>query len=225
MNFIQRHSLETSVEDLRGVAEALPDRRRGRSTRAMGPGSIRPPPRLSYGGVCPVPTGDRPSGFEWWLENALALGRLGDVPCDSITVGSGGRRRWRGRGTELARIDACSSARRGESSVLVVRGEGGVVRRHARRRGQRARGLRILRARGEDPDGDDPFAARRALLAGLHGACRRRAPPRTADPRTSRSTATSADDAAGALDLLVRTAETPLLVLVDEAHLLDDASF
>ena len=82
------------------------------------------------------------------------------MPCDSI-MRARTRRRSVGRGAELARIDAAlASARRGESSVLVVRGEGGVGKTALLdAAAERARGLRILRARGEDPDGDDPFAA------------------------------------------------------------------
>jgi hypothetical protein len=138
-----------------------------------------------------------------------------------------------GRGAELARIDAAlASARRGESSVLVVRGEGGVGKTALLDAAvERARGLRILRARGEDPDGDDPFAAVAGLCRPLADGIGALSPPRAAamaailEPLADGRLGDRYAAYAGALDLLVRTAEeTPLLVLVDEAHLLDDAS-
>ena len=176
--------------------------------------------------------------FGRWLENALALGGLGG---SARAAGSPERRarpqasgRLIGRDAELGRIDvALTSARRGESAVLVLRGDAGIGKTALlRAASKRARGLRVLCTSGEDAaDLEPPFA-------GLADLCRplapmlERLPPQRADavaailgPRSGGPKLDRFAAHAGAFDLLVAVAaETPLLVLVDDAHLLDDAS-
>ena len=228
---IQCH-LETSVEDLREWLRYFPDTV-GTFNARHGPGSID---RLldDYAAFVPFLQETGRQVFGRWLENALALGGLGGT-VRAVRLHHAGEDAAAlvGRGAELARIDAAlASARRGESSVLVVRGEGGVGKTALLdAAAERARGLRILRARGEDPDGDDPFAAVAELCRPLADGIGALSPPRAAamaailEPLADGHLGDRYAAYAGALDLLVRTAEeTPLLVLVDEAHLLDDAS-
>jgi tetratricopeptide (TPR) repeat protein len=96
----------------------------------------------------------------------------------------------------------------------------------------RARGLRVLRASGEDnPDIEHPFAGLAEIcrpLAGEIGRLSQQRAVATAAILDSGSDARMGDrfaTYAGAFDLLVESAATtPMLVLVDDAHLLDDAS-
>jgi len=230
---IQCH-LEPSVEDIQEWLTYFPDTVVTFNAR-HGPGSID---RFleDYAGFLPLLHETGRQVFGRWLENALALGGLrGTVRAvrGHRAARTNSSAALVGRGRELARIDAAlASARRGESSVLVLRGEGGVGKTALLdAAAERARGLRVLRARGDDPDGDDPFAAVAELCRPLADRIGRLSPSRASavgailEPLADGRIADRFAAYAGALDLLVRTAEeTPLLVLVDEAHLLDDAS-
>jgi GMP synthase-like glutamine amidotransferase/DNA-binding CsgD family transcriptional regulator len=230
---IQCH-LEPSVEDIRQWLALFPDTVEMFEGR-HGEGSVE---RFleDYADFVPFlqETGRQVLGR--WLENALALGRLSGT----ARAASGRERAARegsgslvGRAAELARIDAAlASARRGESTVLVLRGEGGAGKTALLdAAAERARGLLVLRASGEDPDSDEPFAALADLCRPLADRLERLSPSRAdavaailypgADARIRDRYAAYA----GALDLLAETAaDAPVLVLVDEAHLLDDAS-
>jgi GMP synthase-like glutamine amidotransferase/tetratricopeptide (TPR) repeat protein len=176
--------------------------------------------------------------FGRWLENALALGGLGG----SVRA-AGGRARQAGlsdvaglvgRGAELARIAAAlASARRGESTTLVLRGDAGTGKTALLDAAVgRARGLRILRASGEDSaDTEEPFVGLADLCRPLADGIERLSPQRAEataailDPGTGALMGDRFAAYVGAFDLLVESAATtPLLVLVDDAHLLDDAS-
>jgi GMP synthase-like glutamine amidotransferase/DNA-binding CsgD family transcriptional regulator/tetratricopeptide (TPR) repeat protein len=175
--------------------------------------------------------------FGRWLEHALAFGGLGGA-AHAARAGNGragsqpsgglvGRRR------ELARIDAAlASARRGESAVLVLRGEGGAGKTALLDAADgRARGLLVLRARGEDADPEQPFAGLAEICRPLTERLDLLSPPRAEavvailDPKSGARFADRFALYAGALDLLSATAaDEPLVVLIDDAHLLDDAS-
>src|SRR3954452_5473797 len=230
---IQCH-LETSVEALREWLRYFPDTV-GTFNARHGPGSIDGF-LDDYAAFVPFLQETGRQVFGRWLENALALGGLGGT-ARAVRLHHAARGEdsaaFVGRGAELARVDAAlASARRGESSVLVVRGEGGAGKTALLdAAAERARGLRILRARGEDPDGDDPFAAMAELCRPLADGIVARSPPRPRavatmiEPRAGGRHVAGYAAYAACAGALVRTAEhTPLLVLVDEAHLLDDAS-
>jgi GMP synthase-like glutamine amidotransferase/DNA-binding CsgD family transcriptional regulator len=176
--------------------------------------------------------------FGRWLENALAHGGLG-----GSARAAGGRERRTGqltsgslvgRESELARIDAALAfARRGESAVLVLRGDAGIGKTALLdAAGARTRGLRVLRASGEDAAGTEhPFTALAELCRPLADGLERISPPRAEataailDPGSGARIRDRFAVYAGAFDLLVEAAaKTPLLILVDDAHLLDDAS-
>jgi GMP synthase-like glutamine amidotransferase/DNA-binding CsgD family transcriptional regulator/tetratricopeptide (TPR) repeat protein len=175
--------------------------------------------------------------FGRWLENALALGGLGGA----AHAARGGYRAAGprapgglvGRGAELARIDAAlASARRGESAVLVLRGEGGAGKTTLLDAAEaRARGLLVLRADGEDAETERPFAGLADICRPLRERLELLSPARAdavaavLDPESGARFADRFALYAGALDLLFATAaDTPLLVLIDDEHLLDDAS-
>src|SRR3954452_25111477 len=230
---IQCH-LETTAEDLREWLKCFPDTVPTFNAR-HGPGSIDGF-LDDYAAFVPFLQETGRQVFGRWLENALALGGLGGT-VRAVRLRHAARgadsAALVGRGAELARIDAAlASARRGESSVLVVRGEGGLGKTALLdAAAERARGLRVLRTRGEDADGDDPFAAMaefcRPLADGIGALPPSRAGAMAAilEPLADAHLGDRYAPYAAALDLLVRTAEhTPLLVLVDDAHVLDDAS-
>ena len=139
-----------------------------------------------------------------------------------------------GRDSERARIEsALTAARQGGSAVIVVRGEAGAGKTALLDDAvARARGLRVLRTRGADPDGEQRFAGLAELCEPLLGQLA--APARRAGggarlrarPRARRARAVDRYAVyAGMLDLLTAAAEeTPILVVVDDAHLLDEAS-
>jgi GMP synthase-like glutamine amidotransferase/DNA-binding CsgD family transcriptional regulator len=230
---IQCH-LETTAEDLREWLRCFPDTVPTFNAR-HGAGSIDGF-LDDYAAFVPSLQETGRQLFGRWLENALALGGLGGTArAVRLHHAAGGEdsAAFVGRGAELARIDAAlASARRGESSVLVIRGEGGVGKTALLdAAADRARGLHILRTRGDDPDGEEPFAAMAELCRPLADGIGALSPPRAVavaailEPLADGRLGDRYAAYAGALDLLVRAAEeTPLLVLVDEAHLLDDAS-
>ncbi len=140
------------------------------------------------------------------------------------------------REDERASIDAVlDQARAGASAALLLHGEAGIGKtallRYAGERA-RARGMRVIRARGIETESDIPFAGLSELLA-----------PLLADPglhvipdvqaRALAAALALADGAprdrftvpAAVLSLLAAAAErAPLLVLVDDAQWLDGAS-
>ena len=71
-----------------------------------------------------------------------------------------------GRDSERARIEsALAMARQGGSAVIVVRGEAGAGKTALLDDAvARARGLRVVRTRGADPEGEQPFAAVRGAV-------------------------------------------------------------
>src|SRR3954467_755951 len=233
---IQCH-LETTAEDLREWLKCFPDTVPTFNAR-HGPGSIDGF-LDDYAAFVPFLQETGRQVFGRWLENALALGGLGGTVRavrlrhagrGAGAAGGGGGGGGAGRAGIAA---ALASARRGESSVLVVRGEGGLGKTALLdAAADRARGLRVLRTRGDDPDGDDPFAAMAELCRPLADGIGALSPPRAGamaailEPLADGHLGDRYAPYAGALDLLLRTAEhTPLVVLVDDAHLLDDASF
>ncbi len=137
-----------------------------------------------------------------------------------------------GRQPELKRLNgALSAARRGESGVLIVRGEPGIGKSAllAQATGN-ARGLRVLTAAGVESESALPFAALSQLLhpvvdrldrlpapqAKALGGALALGPPSPGDPFTV---------SAGTLSLLAAAAEeAPLLAVVDDAHWLDASS-
>ena len=124
-------------------------------------------------------------------------------------------------------------AREGGSAVIVIRGEAGVGKTALLDYAvARAGGLRVLRARGGELEADQRFAALAELCRPLLGRLARLPEARAAALASAfglHSPACVVDRYAvyaGTLDLLTAAAEeeNPLLVVVDDAHLLDDAS-
>jgi GMP synthase-like glutamine amidotransferase/DNA-binding CsgD family transcriptional regulator len=232
---IQCH-LEPSLEDISAWLAEFPESA-VTFERQHGQGSVE---RLleDYADFVPFLQETARQVFGRWLENALAHGGLG-----GSARAAGGRERPTGarasgrlvgRDPELARIDAAlACARRGESAVLVLRGDAGIGKTTMlEAAGGRARGLRVLRASGEDAgETEHPFVALadicRPLADGLERLSAKRAEATAAilDVGSGARARDRFAAYAGAFDLLVEAAaKTPLLVLVDDAHLLDDAS-
>jgi GMP synthase-like glutamine amidotransferase/tetratricopeptide (TPR) repeat protein/DNA-binding CsgD family transcriptional regulator len=232
---IQCH-LEPSLDDIRAWLEEFPDSAVMFDHR-HGEGSVD---RLldDYADFVPFLQETARQVFGRWLENALALG--GSGAARAAAGGQGLRSAAHrsdallGREAELARVDAVlASARHGDSAVLVMRGDAGIGKTALlNSAGERARGLRVVRTSGEDAaETEQPFAGLADLCRPLAEQLARLSPSRAqaAAAILDRGSAPAASDRfaayAGAFDLLVMTAaQTPLLVLVDDAHLLDDAS-
>ena len=123
-------------------------------------------------------------------------------------------------------------ARHGGSAVVALRGEPGMGKTALLDdAAARARGLRIVRTRGADPEGEQGFAALAELCEPLLDQLPRLPAARAAALASALALSSShrAVDRyavyAGMLDLLTAAAEeTPILVIVDDAHLLDEAS-
>ena len=180
--------------------------------------------------------------FGRWLQNAFAYGGRSDSapgrPAHGAPLISSGRAEPQsgliGRDPELSSIDlAIASARRGESAVLVLRGEGGVGKSALLSAAkQRARGLTVVRAGAHHSgDGEQPFAALADLCRPFGDLRQALSPERTAavasilGPELSTPVHDRFAVYAGAFGLLTAAAiQSPLLLLVDDAHLLDDAS-
>ncbi|HYA00417.1 MAG TPA: LuxR family transcriptional regulator [Candidatus Binatia bacterium] len=136
-----------------------------------------------------------------------------------------------GRGPELARIDrAVADAQRGVSSVLLLRGEPGIGKtallQHALTQGA---GMRVLSARGVEFEADVPFAGLHELLRPALGLLDRIPTPAAESLRAALGLGGPGEGdrlliGAATLELLTLGAETPLIVLVDDAHWLDRAS-
>jgi GMP synthase-like glutamine amidotransferase/DNA-binding CsgD family transcriptional regulator len=227
--------LEPSLEDIRAWLAEFPDSARTFEER-HGRGSVE---RLleDYADFVPFLQQTARQVFGRWLENALAFGRLGGAaPAGRGADPLAGRQasaRLIARHAELARIDAAlEAARHGESAVLVLRGDGGVGKTALIDAAEaRARGLLVLRATGEHEEAPQPFAALADICRPLAGRLGLLSPPRAAAVAAIIDAGPAARFAdrfavyAGALELLfAAAAETPLLVLVDDAHLVDEAS-
>ncbi len=174
--------------------------------------------------------------FGRWLQNAIALGASGrPLPAARTVAGAPAASSGLfGRDAELSRIDAAIvSARRGESAVLVLRGAPGIGKSALlEAAAQRARGLSVLRCGAEDAgDAELPFAALADLCRPLAERRRDLSPDRERvtrailEPELGAGVHDRFAVYAGAFDLLVAAAaREPLLLLVDDVHLLDDAS-
>jgi GMP synthase-like glutamine amidotransferase/tetratricopeptide (TPR) repeat protein/DNA-binding CsgD family transcriptional regulator len=227
---IQCH-LETSREDLEAWLELFPDTV-GRFEARHGTGSV-PPFLDDYGSFVPRLRETARQLFGRWLENALALGNLAGTARALHAVaprGPGPASRLIGRDGERARIEsALTAARQGDSAVIVVRGEAGLGKT-ALLDGAvaRAGGLKVVRTGGVDAESEHRFAG----LADLCGPLLGHLPTARASALEAalglRAQARAVDRYAvyaAALDLLTAAAEeTPMVVVVDDAHLLDEAS-
>ena len=230
---IQCH-LETSREDLEAWLELFPETV-GLFESRHGLGSV-PAFLDDYGAFVPRLRETARQVFGRWLEHALATGNLAGTARAVRMVESRDDEPARGligRDGERARIGtALATARQGGSAVIVIRGEAGAGKTALLDDAiARAAGLRILRTRGADPEGDQRFAALSELCRPLLGEL-----ALVPDARAAAVAAALGVDSpahimdryavyAGTLDLLTAAAdENPLLVVVDDAHLLDDAS-
>jgi GMP synthase (glutamine-hydrolysing) len=169
--------------------------------------------------------------FRRWLENASMHGRASKTP--SVLVPTRKSEGLLGREAEQERISRLlEAARRGRSGTLLVTGETGIGKTALLEDAAgRAAGMRVLRLEGVQSELE-------LSLAGLEALCRplldrlNDLPPLHAEAlagalgigdgarRGDRFTAY-----AGALGLLALASESePLLVCVDDAHLLDEAS-
>jgi GMP synthase-like glutamine amidotransferase/tetratricopeptide (TPR) repeat protein len=230
---IQCH-LETSRDDLEAWLELFPDTV-GLFESRHGPGSV-PAFLDDYGAFVPRLRDTARQVFGRWLENAIAVGNLSGTARAVRTVApreGDPARALLGRDGERARIaSALAAARQGGSAVIVVRGEAGAGKTALLDDAvARAAGLRVLRTRGADPDGDQRFTALAELCRPLLGQLARLPQARAAavasalDPDPPARVVDRYSVYAGTLDLLTAAAEeNPLLLMVDDAHLLDDAS-
>jgi len=230
---IQCH-LETSREDLEAWLELFPDTI-GQFESRHGPGSVAAF-LDDYGAFVPRLRETARQVFGRWLENALAVGNLPGTARAVRRVAPGGEDRARGligRDSERARIgNALTTARQGGSAVIVIRGAAGAGKTALLDdAAARAGGLRVLRTQGADPEGDRRFAALAELCRPLLGRLARVPPTRAGALASALGLERPARVVdryavyAGTLDLLTAAAEeNPLLVVVDDAHLLDDAS-
>ena len=137
-----------------------------------------------------------------------------------------------GRVPECARIERLlAGARLGTSGVLVIVGEPGVGKtallEHAI---ARADGMAVLRARGAEPEIDVPFGGLLALLRPALGRLDALPGPQAAALRTALALERGGERdrfaiGAATLSLLAAHAERqPVLVVVDDAHWLDEPS-
>ena len=137
-----------------------------------------------------------------------------------------------GRATECARIERLlAAARLGTSGVLVLAGEPGVGKtallEHAVEQGD---GMAILRARGVEPEVDIPFGGLLALLRPALGHLDELPAPQAAALRTALAMEAGGERdrfaiGAATLGLLAAHAEQrPVLVVIDDAHWLDEPS-
>ena len=227
---IQCH-LETSREDLEAWLELFPATV-GLFEERHGTDSL-PAFLDDYGAFVPRLRETARQLFGRWLENALVLGNLAGT-ARALT----GMRQHRtseliGREAEQARVErALATTREGGSAVLVIRGDAGAGKSALVDDAEaRARYLTVLRARGSEQAGEQPFAGLAALCAPLTDRMGEIPPARRAalgsalglDP--PRVTLDRYTVYAAALDLLTAVAEaTPILAIVDDAHLLDEAS-
>src|SRR6476646_2789616 len=136
-----------------------------------------------------------------------------------------------GREAELGQVrEALAAARAGRSSALALIGEAGVGKTALlEAAADIAEGMRVLRTRGVEAEAELPFAALMELVSPLEPAMERLPGPQAAALRRmltlSEATAPRGEVVAATLALLTAaTEETPLLLLVDDAHWLDGGS-
>jgi GMP synthase-like glutamine amidotransferase/tetratricopeptide (TPR) repeat protein/DNA-binding CsgD family transcriptional regulator len=231
---VQCH-LETSREDLEAWLRLFPQTV-GLFESRHGAGSL-PGFLDDYAAFVPRLRETARQLFGRWLENAMALGNLAGTVRAVRMVEPGGADQAPalvGRGSELGRIEsAMTAARQGGSAVIVVRGEAGVGKTTLLDEAvARARGLTVLRTRGADRDGEQRFVGLAELCEPLLGQLARLPAARAAAlasavrPNAEARVLDRYAIYAGLLDLLTAAAaeETPILVVVDDAHLLDQAS-
>ncbi|MEQ3554358.1 LuxR family transcriptional regulator [Pseudonocardia nematodicida] len=136
----------------------------------------------------------------------------------------------RGRATERARIGRLlASARDGRAAVLEIVGDPGIGKTALVEHAAAADGFRVLRARGVQGEVELPLAGLDELLRPLAGAADDLPPaPRSAVRALHDGTGPAGDVSvlgAATLGLLARAAEAgPVLVVLDDAHWLDDQS-
>jgi GMP synthase-like glutamine amidotransferase/tetratricopeptide (TPR) repeat protein/DNA-binding CsgD family transcriptional regulator len=230
---IQCH-LETSREDLEEWLELFPHTVALFESR-HGAGSLSPFLE-DYGAFVPRLRETARQLFGRWLENALGRGNLAGTARALRTVKRRGAKLGHGligRDNERAHLGrALTVARQGGSAVIVVRGEAGAGKTTLLDDAVgEAGGLRVVRTRGADPDADQRFAALAELCAPLLDwleqlpAARATALSSAFQLGARSGTLDRYAVYASVLDLLTTAAkETPILVVVDDAHLLDDAS-
>jgi GMP synthase-like glutamine amidotransferase/quercetin dioxygenase-like cupin family protein/DNA-binding CsgD family transcriptional regulator len=230
---IQCH-LETSREDLEAWLELFPDTV-GLFESRHGAGSV-PVFLDDYGAFVPRLRETARQLFGRWLENALALGHLaGTVRAMRTVVPRAGEpgHRLIGRASERARIgSALALARQGGSAVIMVSGEAGTGKTALLDDAvARARGLMVLRTRGADPEGEQRFGGLAELCEPLLGQLARLPAARAGALGSALGLGSPQRGVdryavyAGMLDLLTAAAEeAPILMVVDDAHLLDEAS-
>ena len=230
---IQCH-LETSRADLEAWLELFPATV-GLFEARHGAGSV-PDFLDDYGAFVPRLRETARQVFGRWLENALALGNLAGT-ARALRIQKPGAREPAtniiGRESEQARISrALMTAREGSSAIIVVRGEAGAGKTLLLDDAvAKAGGVRVLRTRGGETVREQPFS-------GLAELCRPLADQRARLPQERSASfaaalgldggAQTADRYAvyaGTLDVLTAAAEeTPILAVIDDAHLLDEAS-
>src|SRR5438105_14670542 len=137
-----------------------------------------------------------------------------------------------GRERERQELDrVLATARSGRSAVLVLVGEPGIGKTALLEYAEeQAAGLRVLRARGIDSEAHVPFAGLLELLRPALGLLERIPPPQAAALEGAlalRPGAVGERFAVGAATLSLLAAyaeESPVLLLVDDAHSLDGSS-
>src|SRR6185312_4526876 len=169
--------------------------------------------------------------FRRWLENALVHGRPASAASGvgTATVSDEG---LLGRAREQERIHRLlDEARAGRSGTIVICGETGLGKTALLdAAAEHADGMRVLRVSGVEDVSERPYAGFEELCRPLLGGIG--ALPDTLRQALSATLGLAAAERgdrfaafAGALWLLAAAAEKePLLVCVDDAHLLDDAS-
>jgi GMP synthase-like glutamine amidotransferase/tetratricopeptide (TPR) repeat protein/DNA-binding CsgD family transcriptional regulator len=230
---IQCH-LETSRNDLEAWLELFPETVglfEARHGRESVPAFLD-----DYGAFVPRLRETARQLFGRWLENALALGCLAGT---ARAMRTGEKRspepasRLIGRDSERARVkNALTAVRQGGSAVIVVRGEAGLGKTVLLDEAvASAGGLTVARTRGVDAESEQRFAGLAELCEPLLGEIPRLPPARAAALRAALGLDASARAQdryavyAATLDLLTTAAaETPILVVVDDAHLLDEES-
>ena len=137
-----------------------------------------------------------------------------------------------GRTTECGRIDGLlERVRDGESGVLVLRGDPGIGKtallHYAR---EQAHGLALVETRGVESEAELPFSALAELLEPLLSGIDRLPAPQAAALKSALALGPPVPGdafavATGALNLILDAArDSPLLVVIDDAHWLDAGS-
>ena len=224
---IQCH-LETTIDDVRDWFAAWPSLVEIFEAR-YGPGSLDSFLE-EYAASMPDLRQTARQLFRRWLENAFVHCRPTRPP--AFRASSPGDESLLGRESEQMRIaHVLEAAREGRSGALVLAGETGIGKTALLDdAAARAQGMRVLRLAGIESQLEHPLAGFEALcrplldrLASLPQRQARALAGALGIGRPARGE--RFDSYAGALSLLAAAAERePLLVCVDDAHLLDDAS-